>query len=198
MNRLWEVHDGLRLQNRTALELEMLQSHIGREVTMGAIVRVHGLYLDFLTNALDTLKRGWNSTERRQSERSSSTSIPSRLLKDLNRNIVRHSQMTATILRETSFRIAVMTVGWMVAAFFFAIGLVDGLVRREVRRWSGGRESSWIYNTSSRLLGPVSMFYTVFLIAWPWTLNIAWIIATFASIHGVLLSIASARFKKYL
>lgn len=198
MDRLWEAHDGYRLRNRTAIELELLKSQIGQESAMKAIVVLHELYLGLLDRALGSLESRWESNEQRLSGSPKSTSLPSRLLKDLHRKFVGHSQMASTVLRETSFRVAGMTVGWMVAAFFFSIGLVDGLVRREVRRWSGGRESSWIYNTSSRLLGPVSMTYTVFLIAWPWTLNIAWTIAIFASLNGLLLSIASSRFKKYL
>lgn len=198
MDRLWEVHDGSRLQNRTAIELEVLKSHIGRELAMAVIVSLHRFYRDTLERTLGSLESRWESPEQRPVEGPKSTTIPSRLLQDLHLTIERHLQMTVAIVRETSFRVAGMTVGWMAAAFFVSIGLVDGLVRREVRRWSGGRESSWIYNTSSRLLRPVTMTYTVFLIAWPWTLNIAWTIAIFASLNGLLLSIASARFKKYL
>lgn len=198
MGRLWEEHEGSRLQNRTAEELELLRTYTGQGLAVQAVDRVHSFYLEFWDRLFGNTRSGWELRSKRHTEKPESMSISVRLLDDMHRAISHHSSTTARFLREISFRVAGMTVGWIVMAFFFAVGLIDGLVRREVRRWSGGRESSWVYNTSSRLLGPISMIYTVVLIAWPWTLNIAWTIAIFASINGPLLSIASSRFKKYL
>ena len=199
MSRIWEVHEGSRLQNRTAVEHEMLKSQIGHNgLAIQTVDRVHAFYLGFLDRVLGSTRSEWDSGSRRHAESPESMSLPVNVLSGIRGAVARHSLTTSSFLREISFRVAGMTVGWIVMVFFFAVGLIDGLVRREVRRWSGGRESSWVYNTSSRFLGPVSMIYTVVLVAWPWTLNIAWAIAIFASINGPLLSVASARFKKYL
>ena len=198
MGRLWDPHEGLRLQNRTAAERELLESQIGEGPAIRTTELVHHCYLSIIDRTLGRPATQWDSKGGQISESPESMSLPSRVLSDLRLRITQKSQLIRTFLREIAFRVAGMTVGWVVLFFFFAIGLIDGLVRREVRRWSGGRESSWVYNTSSRLLAPISMAYTVAVIVWPWTLNVAWTIAIFAAINGPLLSIASSRFKKYL
>lgn len=198
MGRLWEVHDGSRLQNRTAEESELLAVHTCNGLAVQTVDKVRLLYLELVDFVFGSSRAEWEVRSKRLDESPESMSLPVRFLDNMHRTISRHFHTTASLLRGISFRVAAMTVGWAVMAFFFAIGLTDGLVRREVRRWSGGRESSWVYNTSSRLLGPISIIYTVTLIAWPWTLNIAWTISVFTLINGPVLSIASSRFKKYL
>ncbi len=198
MGRLWEAHDGSRLQNRTAEEYELLAARSCNGLAVQTVDKVRLLYLGLVDLVFGSSRAEWEMRSKRPAGSPESMSLPVRFLDDMHRAISRHSHTTASLLREISFRVAAMTVGWAVMAFFFAIGLTDGLVRREIRRWSGGRESSWVYNTSSRLLGPISLVYTVTLIAWPWTLDIAWTISIFALINGLALSIASSRFKKYL
>ena len=198
MGRLWDSHEGLRLQNRTALERELLESHVDEGLALRTIDLIHHFYLVVIDRTLGSTGTSWESSSRQITESPESMALPSRVVSDMRRRIAQHTHLVGSFLREISFRVAGMTVGWIVLFFFFAIGLVDGLVRREVRRWSGGRESSWVYNTSSRLLAPTCMAYSIAVIVWPWTLNLAWTIATFAAINGPLLSIASSRFKKYL
>ena len=198
MGRLWDSHEGLRLQNRTALERDLLESQVDTGLAIRMTDLIHHFYLVVIDRTLGSTGTRWESSSRQVTEGPKSMALPARVLNDVRHRIAQHTQLIGSFLREISFRVAGMTVGWIVLFFFFAIGLVDGLVRREVRRWSGGRESSWVYNTSSRLLAPTSMAYSIAVIVWPWTLNMAWTIAIFAAINGPLLSIASSRFKKYL
>lgn len=88
-----------------------------------------------------------------------------------------------------------------VPAFVLAclLGAVDGLVRRDLRRWRGGRESSFIYHHAKRytrwsLTGGFGLY-----LAWPFGgFNPAYMVLVFTVLVAVSLSTTLAAFKKYL
>ena len=45
-----------------------------------------------------------------------------------------------------SVRLAILTLAMPVFLLFSLVALVDGLVQRDLRRWGGGRESSFVYH----------------------------------------------------
>ena len=45
-----------------------------------------------------------------------------------------------------SVRLAILSLATPVFLLFSLVALVDGLVRRDLRRWGGGRESSFVYH----------------------------------------------------
>lgn len=86
-------------------------------------------------------------------------------------------------------------------AFLLALvmGCVDGLVRRDLRRWQGGRESSFVYHhakryTSWALTGGFGLY-----LAWPFGgFNPAYMVLVFTVLVAATLSTTVASFKKYL
>lgn len=78
------------------------------------------------------------------------------------------------------------------------LGLVDGLVRRDERRFGAGQESGFIYHRAKASLGP--------LLVWPWLLWLALPISlpTLAFmlpasvLQGIALSLTASSFKKSL
>ncbi len=86
-------------------------------------------------------------------------------------------------------------------AFMLAclVGLVDGLVRRDLRRWGGGRESSFVYHHAKRytvwsLTGGFGLYLT-----WPFGgFNPAYMVLVFTVLVAASLSTTVAAFKKYL
>lgn len=99
-----------------------------------------------------------------------------------------------TLLRES---IAVFAL----PAFLLAclLGLVDGLIRRDLRRWGGGRESSFIYHHAKRytvwaLTGGFALYLT-----WPFGgFNPSLMILVFTALVALTLSTTVASFKKYV
>lgn len=78
------------------------------------------------------------------------------------------------------------------------LGLVDGLVRRDQRRFGAGQESGFIYHRAKASLGP--------LLVWPWLLwlavpvslpTLAFMLPA-AVLQGIALSLTASRFKKSL
>ena len=79
------------------------------------------------------------------------------------------------------------------------VGAVDGLVRRDLRRWSGGRESSFVYHHAKRytawaLTGGFGLY-----LAWPFGgFNPAYMVLVFTVLVAATLSTTVAAFKKYV
>ncbi|WP_280190803.1 TIGR03747 family integrating conjugative element membrane protein [Delftia sp. PS-11] len=78
------------------------------------------------------------------------------------------------------------------------MGVIDGLVRRDRRRWVGGRESSFVYHHSKRythwaLTGGFSLY-----LAWPFPgFNPAYMVLVFTVLVAASLSTTVGAFKKY-
>ena len=79
------------------------------------------------------------------------------------------------------------------------VGAVDGLVRRDLRRWSGGRESSFVYHHAKRytawaLTGGFGLYLT-----WPFGgFNPAYMVLIFTALVAATLSTTVASLKKYM
>lgn len=78
------------------------------------------------------------------------------------------------------------------------VGVVDGLVRRDLRRFGAGRESAFIYHHAKRLTGPVFITGWVIYIGLPWSIHPNVFLLPCAALFGLLLSITAGSFKKYL
>lgn len=84
---------------------------------------------------------------------------------------------------------------FLMAAF---TGLVDGLVRRDVRGFGAGRESGFVYHRARASLMPLAVLPWVTYLALPISVHPLLILLPSAVLLGVAVCIASATFKKYL
>ncbi|MBN8451950.1 TIGR03747 family integrating conjugative element membrane protein [Accumulibacter sp.] len=84
---------------------------------------------------------------------------------------------------------------FLMAAF---VGLVDGLVRRDVRRFGAGRESGFVYHRARASLMPLAVLPWVTYLALPVSVHPLLILLPSAALLGIAVDIASATFKKYL
>ena len=103
------------------------------------------------------------------------------------------------VWQDAMIRLAIV---WLaIPAFLLALtlGLVDGLARRDIRKWSGGRESSFIYHQAKRLLVPAFTGGFVLYMTWPTGgFNPAWMVLPFCAAAAWTVSLMAATFKKYL
>ena len=49
-----------------------------------------------------------------------------------------------------ALRLVILTLAALVIGLFTLVALVDGLVQRDLRRWGGGRESSFVYHYAKK------------------------------------------------
>tara|TARA_R100000005_G_scaffold48526_1_gene23255 strand:- start:5877 stop:6611 length:735 start_codon:yes stop_codon:yes gene_type:complete len=97
-----------------------------------------------------------------------------------------------------ALRLAILILATPVFLLFGVTALVDGLVRRDLRRWGGGRESSFIYHWSKRSALPLLVTAWVVYLALPVSLHPSWVILPFATLFAISIAITASSFKKYL
>ena len=104
----------------------------------------------------------------------------------------------ATITQVFSVRLAVLSLAMPAFALSILVGTLDGLVLRDLRRWGGGRESSYLYHHAKRWIWPLFITAWVLYLSLPFSVHPAFSILPFAALIGLLVAITAASFKKYL
>ena len=84
---------------------------------------------------------------------------------------------------------------FMMAAF---VGFVDGLVRRDVRKFGAGRESGFIYHRAKASLMPLAILPWVIYLALPISVHPLMILLPSAVLLGLATNLTAGSFKKYL
>ncbi len=122
-----------------------------------------------------------------------------RILQRLIVEIARVLEILLYVTQDTVVRLCVAFLALPAFAMACLLGLVDGLVKRDLRKWSGGRESSFVYHHSKHY---TAWFLTAgfsLYLAWPiGGFNPAWMVLVFAALVAISLSVTVASFKKYL
>ncbi|SET64905.1 integrating conjugative element membrane protein, PFL_4697 family [Pseudomonas sp. NFR09] len=77
-------------------------------------------------------------------------------------------------------------------------GVVDGLMRRDLRKFGSGLESSFVYHRAKRAVLPLLIVPWVIYLSLPFSLNPMTIFMPCAVILGTTTAITAATFKKYL
>jgi integrating conjugative element membrane protein (TIGR03747 family) len=101
--------------------------------------------------------------------------------------------------QDTALRLAIVLFALPAFVLATVLGVVDGLVRRDLRKWGGGRESSFVYHHAKALTyvamgGGFSLY-----LAWPTGgFNPAYMVLVFTVLSAYFLSLTVSSFKKYL
>ncbi|MDR6575965.1 TIGR03747 family integrating conjugative element membrane protein [Pseudomonas extremaustralis] len=77
-------------------------------------------------------------------------------------------------------------------------GFVDGLMRRDLRKFGAGRESSFVYHRAKRAVIPLLIVPWVIYLSLPFSLNPMTVFLPSAVMLGVTTAITAATFKKYI
>ncbi len=102
------------------------------------------------------------------------------------------------IVQVFSVRLAILCLATPIFLLFSLIGLVDGLVQRDLRRWGGGRESSYLYHYAKKSVWIFALTAWVSYLALPFSLHPVFIVLPFAIMFAISISITASTFKKYL
>jgi integrating conjugative element membrane protein (TIGR03747 family) len=101
--------------------------------------------------------------------------------------------------QDTALRLAIVVFALPAFVLACLLGAVDGMVRRDLRKWGGGRESSFVYHhakamTYLTLGGGFSLY-----LAWPGGgFNPAYMVLAGTALVAWSLSLTLSSFKKYL
>ena len=97
-----------------------------------------------------------------------------------------------------SVRLAILTLAMPVFLLFSLVALVDGLVQRDLRRWGGGRESSFVYHYAKKATLPLVLITWVVYLALPFSLHSTFVVLPFAVFFALSVAVTASTFKKYL
>ena len=92
--------------------------------------------------------------------------------------------------------VLVLTLPLVLTAVF--VGLVDGLVRRDVRKFGAGRESGFVYHRAKASLLPLAILPWVIYLAMPVSVHPLLILLPSAALLGLAVALTASSFKKYL
>jgi len=95
-------------------------------------------------------------------------------------------------------RLSILILSMPAFLLFGIVGLSDGLMQRDLRRWCGGNESGYIYHWAKRFALPVLVITWIIYLAIPSSIHPNFIITPFAVMFGLVLMVMSSKFKKYL
>lgn len=110
------------------------------------------------------------------------------------------SYLVAAAYTVLVFVVRLLVLCLMLPLFCMAafVGLVDGLVRRDIRRFGAGRESGFVYHRARATLVPLLVLPWVTYLAMPISVSPLLILLPSAILLGVAVDIAAGSFKKYL
>jgi len=97
-----------------------------------------------------------------------------------------------------SVRLAILTLAMPIFMLFSLVALVDGLVQRDLRRWGGGRESSFVYHYAKKAALPLVILTWVTYLALPFSLHPTFVVLPFATLFALTVAVTASTFKKYL
>jgi integrating conjugative element membrane protein (TIGR03747 family) len=95
-------------------------------------------------------------------------------------------------------RLLVLTLALPLFVLAAGVGFVDGLVRRDLRRFGAGHESGFLYHRAKAAIVPLAVLPWVLYLALPVSVPPLLILLPGAALLSVALNITAASFKKYL
>ncbi|MFC4250350.1 TIGR03747 family integrating conjugative element membrane protein [Sinimarinibacterium flocculans] len=110
------------------------------------------------------------------------------------------SYLIATAFITLTFCVRLLVLVLTLPLFLLAafIGLLDGLVRRDIRKFGAGRESGFVYHRAKAALMPLAVLPWVIYLTLPISVHPLLILLPAAMLLGLVMNIAAATFKKYL
>lgn len=95
-------------------------------------------------------------------------------------------------------RVTILTLSLPVFLMFGLVGLADGLMKRDIRRFTGGHESSFVYHIAKGFSVPFLVFGWIIYLAMPVSIHPNFVITPFAVMFAFAIFITASKFKKYL
>ncbi|THT98400.1 TIGR03747 family integrating conjugative element membrane protein [Lampropedia puyangensis] len=103
------------------------------------------------------------------------------------------------VAQDVALRLAIALFALPAFALACLVGIVDGMVKRDLRRWGGGRESSYIYHHAKRYTKWALTAGFALYLSWPFGgINPTYMVLIFTVLVAFTLSVTVATFKKYV
>lgn len=107
-------------------------------------------------------------------------------------------QATIWVMMIFFIRVLILFLSLPLFVLVVITGVVEGLVRRDLRRYGAGYESSFVYHHAKRFIKPALYGPCMLYLAWPTAVWPNLLILPSALLIGSVLTLVTATFKKYL
>ena len=198
MHSWWKNASETRLQERTQFEIQRIESSIGTSFDRHWFSQALSYISELSDRLLVPIELHLESQRQQSEELPQTVSAVVIATAQIQKTINRHLLVGVEVFRAWLFRVIVFIFGVVSISPLLLVGLTDGLVRREIRRWGGGRESAWLFVFASKSLFPSFMLFLGMYALWPWSCSFVWVNCLMGVWWGGALSVAIAKFKKYL
>ncbi|CCP05914.1 TIGR03747 family integrating conjugative element membrane protein [Erwinia amylovora] len=198
---LWPEEGAAHSYRVMAAESHWLSEGYTRSLLMAAPVETVSRWLHVAWQWLfiDSGFSHWLRSFRQLSEKGSGA-IPA--LNGLGASLVSWlgEYLQATVWIMLIFFIRVMILFLSLPLFLLVVitGVVEGLVRRDLRRYGAGYESSFVYHHAKRFIKPALYGPCMLYLAWPTAVWPNLLLLPSALLVGGVLAVVTASFKKYL
>lgn len=202
MHLFWPEQGWRHAQDMVHYELDQLSTHFTRSVVVQEPGRtahrlVEGAYewIFIKTGLLE-----WVQNAAAQAR--SGTQEPTRNLRYYLGQVYAFSEgyLIAAAYTVLVFLVRLLVLCLLLPLFLMAVfvGFVDGLVRRDIRRFGAGRESGFVFHRAKAALMPLVVLPWAVYLALPISVSPLLILLPSAVLLGVAVNIAAGSFKKYL
>lgn len=147
---------------------------------------------------VDTGFISWVNTARSVHSQGGSVETLSRAGSWLARALWEYLQATVYVTIIFAIRVAILVLSVPLFIMVSVIGIVDGLVRRDLRRYGAGYESSFVYHHAKRYVKPAMYGPCMLYLAWPTAVWPNLLLLPSAIMLGFVLTVVTGAFKKYL
>ncbi|WP_324729713.1 TIGR03747 family integrating conjugative element membrane protein [Pseudomonas chlororaphis] len=177
-------------------ELEWLNEHFKASLILQQPGPTIGQWLDFLNQWLlvETGFADFARQARVSSQGNGFWSWTNQLYVNIEDFVLASVYVTFTFVVRVTILVSVTPL-FVVVMF---TGFVDGLMRRDLRKFGAGRESSFVYHRAKRAVIPLLIVPWGIYLSLPFSLNPMVIFVPSAVTLGLTISISSSSFKKYL
>ena len=198
MHSWWKNESETRLSERTQLEVQRIESSVGTSFDTHWFHGATSYFSTLRDRFLVPIEQSLEAQRQKLEETPQSMSAVVNATSQVRHSINQHLMVAIEVFRAWSFRMLAFMFGIVSISPLLLVGLIDGLVRREVRRWGGGRESAWLFTFASKSLFPTFILFLGIYALWPWSISFVWINGLMGVCWGVAIFLAIAKFKKYL
>ncbi len=103
-----------------------------------------------------------------------------------------------TITQLFAVRLAVLILALPAFLLLGMVALTDGLVQRDLRKWGGGRESSFVYHWAKKTIAPTLILPWLIYLSMPVSVHPNLVVLPFAALFALMIAVMASSFKKYL
>ncbi|EAA2778350.1 TIGR03747 family integrating conjugative element membrane protein [Salmonella enterica] len=95
-------------------------------------------------------------------------------------------------------RVSILVLSVPLFVMVVMVAMVEGLSRRDLRRYGAGYESSFLYHHAKRFIKPAVIYPCMLYLSWPTAIYPNLILLPAALLLGVSVTVLMSTFKKYL